>query len=148
VNPNFRLAALIAASLGLVVSLFIALSPGDDDGPAPATTGAGSTVPATTEAGPTTEAAPPEPAPVTIRLEVAADAVPDVRRLSVQRGRDVELVVSSALTDHVHVHGYDLTADVGPGLPGRLAFTADAAGRFEIELEERGLQLADLEVRP
>ena len=152
-NPNFRKVALIAASLGLVVSLFLALSPGDDDEPAPTTTTAAQTTSAaTTTTAPATTApattAPEEPEVVTIRLEVSADTAPELRRLSVQRGREVELVVTSELSDHVHLHGYDLTADVGPGLPGTITFTADAPGRFEIELEERGLQLAELEVRP
>ena len=39
-------------------------------------------------------------------------------------------------------------ADVGPGAPGTIRFTADAPGQFEIELEDRGLLIAELEVRP
>lgn len=153
-NPNFRKVALIAASLGLLVSLFLALRPDDGDEPAATTAAAAAqtttdqmttVVPTTTAPGTT---APKEPEAVTIRLEVPADTVPEVRRLSVRRGREVELVVVSAVSDHVHLHGYDLLADVGPGRPGTIAFTADAPGRFEIELEERGLELAELEVRP
>jgi hypothetical protein len=71
-----------------------------------------------------------------------------VRKYSVRRGRDVVLVVRSELADHVHLHGYDLMADVGPGQPARIEFTADAPGLFEIELEDRHLLLANLEVRP
>ena len=160
-NPNFRLAALIAAALGLVVSLFIALSPGDDDAtPAttapPATTGP-ETLP--TEPETETETEPPPatttnqvttavPDVVTIRLVVRADEAPEVRHLSVARDRKVKVVVRSAFADHVHVHGYDLMADVAPGAPATIEFTATAPGRFEIELEERRLQLAELEVRP
>ena len=48
----------------------------------------------------------------------------------------------------MHLHGYDLMADVGPGKPATIRFTATAPGRFEIELEDRGLQIAELEVRP
>lgn len=146
-NPNFRKVALIAASLGLLVSLFLALSPDDDEPAATTTTAMQATTEATTTTAPVTTE-PEEPEAVTIRLEVTADTVPEVRRLSVQRGREVELVVVSEVSDRVHVHGYDLLADVGPGLPGAIAFTADAPGRFEVELEERGLQLAELEVRP
>ena len=65
-----------------------------------------------------------------------------------QRGREVVIVVNSDVADQVHLHGYDLTADVAPGAPGTIRFTADAPGRFEIELEDRGLQIAELEVRP
>jgi hypothetical protein len=170
VNPQFRKVALIAASLGLLVSLFLALRPDDEDD-AGGTTSIATTAPATTETEPpatgteppaeTEDLEPPttietQPAtdaptpdgPVTIRIAVPSDTAPRVRTYSVRRGREVEIVVRTELTDHVHLHGYDLTADVGPGRPGRIEFTADAAGIFEIELEERGLHIAELEVRP
>ena len=159
-SPEFRKVALIAAALGLLVSLFFALRPADDEA---ATTTAPTTAPATTETEPAptepattaeTETEPPPPtsppadARITIRIAVSGDTAPTVRKFSVRQGRKVELVVTSELSDHVHLHGYDLTADVGPGMTGRIAFTANAAGRFEIELEGRGLPIADLEVRP
>lgn len=150
VNPEFRKVALIAACLGLLVSLFLALRPGGDDEDAAGTTEPATTAvetPATTESHSAT-AAPPAAETVTIRIAVPSDAVPTVRRFSVRRGRDVEIVVSAELTDHVHLHGYDLVADVAPGRPGRIALAADAAGIFELELEERGLRIAELEVRP
>jgi hypothetical protein len=161
VSPEFRKVALIAASLGLIVSLFFALRPDDDETAAPATIGEETTATtATTETVPpppteppattTTTPVPPPPADatVTIRIAIPSDAVPEVRRYSVRSGRKVELVVRAELADHVHLHGYDLIADVGPGRTGVIEFTADAPGRFEIELEERGLQIAELEVRP
>ena len=153
-NPNFRKVALIAAALGLLVSLYVALSPGDDDEAAPATTSlATTTAPATTAPPETTTAPPATTAPkppdvVTIRIAVPADAVPKVRRYSVRKGRKVVLLVTSQLADHVHLHGYDLMADVAPGKRATIRFTATAAGRFEIELEDRGLEIAELEVRP
>ena len=48
----------------------------------------------------------------------------------------------------MHLHGYDLSADVAPGSPATIQFTADVPGRFEIELEDLGVQIAELEVRP
>jgi hypothetical protein len=155
VSPDFRKVALIAAGLGLLVSLFFALRPGDDDETVGTTTAVTSTAPATTGTEPpatTTEppatTAPKPPEVVTIRITVPGDTAPDVRRFSVKQGRKVKLVVTSALADHVHLHGYDLMVDVAPGSPGTINFTATAPGRFEIELEDRGLQLAELEVRP
>ena len=149
-NPEFRKVALIAAALGLVVSLFFALRPGDEEDAAgtptvetaPATTAA-----ATAETEPTTTA-PPAEETVAIRIAVSGDTAPTLRKLSVRQDRKVEIVVSSELADRIHLHGYDLTADVAPGQPGRLAFTASFAGVFELELEERDLSIAELEVRP
>lgn len=138
-NQDFRKIALIAASLGLLVSLYFALSPGDDE------SAQTTTQPETTEPAGTTMAAPEA---VTLRVTVVADQVPKVKKFTIRKGRQVTLVVDSEIADEVHVHGYDLMADVEPGKPATIEFTADAPGRFEIELESRGLQIAELEVTP
>ena len=154
-NPDFRKVALIAAVLGLLVSLFFALRPDDEeatDATVQTTTSVRTTTAQTTTEQTTTEqtttAPTPEPGVVRITIVVSADAAPDVKRFSVQRDREVVLVVESELTDHIHLHGYDLTADVAPGAQATIRFTAAAPGLFEIELEDRGLELGELEVRP
>jgi hypothetical protein len=155
-NPQFRTAALIAASLGLLLSLFLVLRPNDDEDAAPTTsvattTEATTTAPATTattETEPPATTAPEPPDVVRIRIVVAGDKAPTVRRFSVKQGREVELVVQSELADEVHLHGYDLMGDVAPGKPVTITFKATAPGRFEIELESRALEIAELEVRP
>ena len=58
----------------------------------------------------------------------------------------VELVVRADVADEVHLHGYDLSADVAPGQPARISFTADVVGEFEVELEQLGIPLAELTV--
>ena len=158
-NSDFRKVALIAASLGLLVSLFFALRP-DDDEPAAQTTTQTTTAQTTTEAPPpttteqvTTEAPPPTTteAPATVEINyviVGGQPQGGIARDSVARGRNVVITVTSDVADHVHVHGYDLMADVAPGAPATIRFTADAPGRFEIELEDSGVQIAELEVRP
>jgi hypothetical protein len=151
VSPDFRKVALIAATLGLLVSIFVALRADDEEGSTPGgLTGpaatAVETVPRETGAAPTAPAGPE--GPETFRIEVASDEPPSPRTFAVRQGSEVELLVESELTAHVHLHGYDLMADVGPGRVGRIAFTADAPGLFEIELEDRHLLLANLEVRP
>ena len=83
-----------------------------------------------------------------IQFTVASSNPGVIRRFSVKKGRKVAMVVRSDLSDHIHLHGYDLMADVAPGSPARIQFVADTPGRFEIELEDRGVQIADLEVRP
>jgi hypothetical protein len=159
-NPDFRKVALIAASLGLLISLFFALRPDDDDDQAAQTTAAQTTTAQTTTESPpttteqvTTEAPPPTTTqgPGTVRINyviVGGEPKGGIARDSVARGRIVVITVTSDVADHVHVHGYDLMADVAPGKPATIRFTADAPGRFEIELEDTGVQIAELEVRP
>lgn len=164
-NPTFRRVALAAATLGLLLSLFLALRPDDEDEttattppPAATTTEAATTtdVPATTEEPPppaTTDAPPATTTtaagPAVVRI-VVVGGQPEggIRRASVRRGREVIVRVSSDVADHIHLHGYDLIADVAPGAPAELSFVADVPGRFEIELEDRGVPIADLQVRP
>ena len=71
-----------------------------------------------------------------------------IKRVTVARNRRVVIVVRSDVADHIHLHGYDIMRDVAPGQPGRIRFRATAPGRFEVELEDRGVQLIDLRVRP
>ena len=141
-NPGFRTVALIAASLGLLVSLFVALR-SDDDDPAPTTVAATTTAPTTTAAPPPTVEA--EPTPVVLDVDAGSG---EIARLTVDRGDRLVLNVTADVVDHVHLHGYDLFADVAPGKPAKLGFTADTPGRFELELEERHALIAELEVRP
>ena len=130
-NPDFRKVALIAAALGLLLSLFFALRPGDDNTTAQATTAETTTAqttteapPATTEAPPATTEAPPattSQGPETVRLEyviVGGKPQGGISRDSVSVGTNVVVNVTSDVADEVHVHGYDLMADVAPGRAG------------------------------
>jgi hypothetical protein len=141
VNSDFRKVALIAAGLGLIVSLYFALSPGGDDETTPTTTAAQTTTAATTTA-------PAEPQVVRITVSVPGDKAPTVKHFTIQQGRQVVFVVKSELADEVHLHGYDLSADVAPGAPATIRFKATAPGLFEAELESRSLPIAEIEVRP
>jgi hypothetical protein len=92
----------------------------------------------------------PRPAgPTTIRIVVRGGrVVGGLRRARLERGERAVLVVRADVSDHVHLHGYDIMRDVSPGRPARLPFRATIPGRFEVELEDRKLQIAQLEVRP
>lgn len=69
-----------------------------------------------------------------------------VARHHVPLGSSVELVVASDVADEVHLHGYDRSSFVTAGATTTLRFVADIPGVFEVELEQRGVQLAQLEV--
>ncbi len=146
-TPYFRKVALIAGSLGLLVSLFVALRP-DNEKPAPPTTVSATTTTVAATTAPTTTGGQ---GPGTVHIDYAVSGgkpTGGIARDSVSRGRIVVLRVTSDVADHVHLHGYDLKSDVGPGAPATIRFTATAPGRFELELEESGVQIGELEVRP
>jgi hypothetical protein len=69
------------------------------------------------------------------------------RREKVPLGRPIVLRVMSDTADEVHVHGYNIKADVAAGGRSDISFTPDIPGVFEVELEERKLKLLELEVQ-
>jgi ABC-type glycerol-3-phosphate transport system substrate-binding protein len=69
------------------------------------------------------------------------------RRVRVDIGQKVRIQVQADRAEEVHVHGYDLKADVAPGRPAVLDFTADVPGVFEVELEQSELKLFELQVQ-
>ncbi len=62
-------------------------------------------------------------------------------------GDEVVIAIVSDVTDHAHLHGYDVFADVAPGKPAVMRFTAHIPGVFELELEELGKELARVQVQ-
>lgn len=139
--------ALITAAT--LVALFVVARPDGDDA-APAGTTAGAT-PTRTEPPELEPIETGQTAPEPVRLNVrVVDGRPDggIARAEASEGDSVVLVVRSDVADHVHVHGYDLFSDVAPGRPARLQFRATLTGRFEIELEDLGREIAQLTVLP
>jgi len=153
--------AVGAGAIALAVILFLVLRPDDDDEAdttaaaqtttvettTEVTTQQTTTVQTTTEQAPTTT----EPADDTQRVAVVfrnGEPVGGVVRATIEQGKQVVLIVRADVEDEVHLHGYDLSADVAPGQPARISFRADIAGEFEVELEDRAIPIAELTVSP
>ena len=102
----------------------------------PAGTASPSSVPTTTSPGSTIE----------LRLAQGA-VVGGPRREAVALGQTVVLRATSDVVEELHVHTYDLRADLAPGQPGEVRFTADIPGRHEVEFETSGKTALTLEVR-
>ena len=135
----------------VAAACFAAGCGGDDSGDAAGTTTTTVTTPATE---PVTTTAP-EPSVTTAGTAttitiVIKNAAPEggITRATVAKGDEVSLVVHSDVEDEVHLHGYNLATDVAAGGVGRIDFVASVPGRFEVELEQRGVHLADLTVSP
>lgn len=129
---------------------FALASCGSDDEAGNTTVTTTTTVPTTTEPPTTTTPPPPPPPePTEVRVRVVGGAPQGgIVRKTVDQGDRVVVVVTSDVVDHVHIHGYDLFRDVGPGKRGRIAFRARIPGRFVVELEDRHAQIAELTVEP
>ncbi len=84
---------------------------------------------------------------VTIRVR-NAKPVGGIERLEYAKGERVRFVVESDVSDEVHVHGYDRTNFVNAGGTASFDFVAKLEGVFEIELESRHVQIAELRVKP
>ena len=82
------------------------------------------------------EPSPPEPSAVSatvIDLPIVNRSTALARAdLRATQGETVRLTVTTDEPGEVHLHGYDLTADVAPGHPGELVFEATTAGAFAI----------------
>ena len=147
-----RLPAVLFGAAALVLGgLTQASCGGDDDAGSTETTSTQPTLPTTTDTTTTTTTTttPPVEQPTVVRVRVV-DGVPKggIVRKTVDKGDRVVIVVTSDVTDHVHLHGYDIMRDVAAGETARVRFTATLPGRFEVELEDRGVQIADLTVQP
>ena len=143
-----RLAGFLAV-LALFCAGVVLASCGGGDGESAGTTSTETTTTTdtTTTESTTTEATPPPAGPTEIRIVVVNGAPKGgIVREKVDKGERVVLIVRSDVTDHVHLHGYDIMRDVAPGKPARLPFKATIPGRFEVELEDRGVPIADITV--
>jgi len=76
------------------------------------------------------------------------EPVGGVQELEFSAGDQVRFNVKSDVADEIHVHGYDLAQNVAAGGEISFDFPADIEGIFEVELEGRGEQIAELRVNP
>jgi FtsP/CotA-like multicopper oxidase with cupredoxin domain len=143
--------AVAAAAVALAVVAFVIASPGADDEGADRDSGRNAAT-AQTETGATAggeTGATTQPRRVDrIRLR-GGGVVGGARKIKVENGDIVRILVTSDAPDEIHLHGYDLIRDVRPGKRARFAFKADIEGEFELEAHDLGdLKIASVVVEP
>jgi FtsP/CotA-like multicopper oxidase with cupredoxin domain len=135
---------LVVAAIAVAVVAFVVAQPGDDEdeGQSAGNTAAqtetrngGSTAgPDDTQPTETETEPPPPPKPEVTRIRIQGGAVVGgAKDIDVTRGDTVRIVVTADAADEIHLHGYDITRNAGPGSPARFRFKANAEGAFEIE---------------
>lgn len=144
----------VALMLAAVTAGAIALAGcgGDSTNDAVTTAETTATAPTTTaDATTTTETTQTTPASEAKVIMVnVVKGVPKggIQRPTVHKGDKVVLVVRTDSGEAVHLHGYNIEKDVVPGQAVRMPFTANIAGRFEVELHPTDALLAVVEVKP
>jgi hypothetical protein len=144
-SSRARLAIVAIAVVALVVAFVVASGSGDTKKQPVAAQPGTTTAPApTTAAAPTTPAAPKIP----VVKVVGAKPQGGVKRLTFTKGQTIAFKVQSDTADEIHVHGYDVHKDVKAGGSVSFSIPAKIEGRFVVELEQHGTQIAELEVDP
>jgi hypothetical protein len=140
----------LAAAVLLLSGFWLASCGGGDDAGTPESTRTPPTIPTTTDTTTTATTTTTEvEQPTFVRVRVVGGVPKDgIVRETVDKGDRVVLVVTSDVGDHVHVHGYDIMRDIAAGGTARIRFRATLPGRFEVELEDRGVPIADVTVEP
>ncbi len=138
-------ARIAAALLALVASLALTACGGGDE--ETTTTEAASTAEATTKEARSGYGKKKAPAPPAIVVR-DGEPVGGVQELEYSAGDEVDFTVRSDVADEIHVHGYDVSKDVKAGGSVSFSFPAEIEGIFEVELEQRGTQIAELRVNP
>ena len=142
-----RLTFLGIAVLIAVVAVVVLVVAGGGDDEEAASSGAQATATATPTTTPG-ETATATPTPTPTEEPVPLVTTDKVTKLEFKEGDQIEFRVRSDVADEVHVHGYDLMKDVGPGQTVTFSFKATITGIFEVELENAGKQIAELRVDP
>ena len=149
-SNRWRLAIAVGFVVVAVAGFILLQNSGEDENASATTTtsvttgaGANTTTPATLSVTGTTDEV------ATFALSVPAGGPTSIERLDATEGQRVVITVELAEAGEVHVHGYDLMDETGPGEPpARFDFVADDPGIFEIEVEDTATEFAELRVTP
>jgi hypothetical protein len=145
-----RIAVLVGIIVVAVGALVIAKGGSDDKSSTASSTTPATTTGTTATTGTTTTTATAKPAGPPVFTVVVKNAKPagGIKKIKVNKNDRLVIVVKSDTADEIHVHGYDFMKDVEAGGSVRFPFKATIDGSFEIELEGRKEQIAQLTVEP
>jgi hypothetical protein len=76
------------------------------------------------------------------------EPVGGIQTLEFSAGEEIRFRVSSDAAEEIHVHGYDIAKDVPAGGTIEFDFPAELEGIYEAELENLGVQIAELRINP
>ncbi|UGS37724.1 hypothetical protein [Capillimicrobium parvum] len=153
-STNQRFAMLALAGAVLVVGFFVLRSGGDaNNGDTATATIVRTVVTETTPGGQTTTTKTVQEKPKKPKVPVVVvkggKPVGGVEKLEFNKGGTIDFRVRSDTPGEIHFHGYDVHRDVPQG-GGTVRFRLPAKfdGRFVVEVEDSGVEIAEVEVQP
>jgi len=138
-----RTALLLLATFAAALAL-AACGGGDDT----TDTGGAATTAPTDESGATAADTTAEKPSVLTIVVRDGEPVGGIQELEFDSGEQIRFKVRSDAAEEIHVHGYDVVEEVAAGGTVEFDFPAEIEGIFEAELEELGVQIAELRVNP
>jgi hypothetical protein len=139
---------LLLAS-ALVLTLALAACAGEDTDRPQATASTPLAAPTSTPSPAAAPSASPSPTPTAqvIDVQYVDGQITGVEpRVPVKLGEQVLIRVTSDVPEEIHIHGYDLYADLVPGQTTEIGLVADLPGAYEVELHGAGRPLFQLRV--
>ncbi len=82
-----------------------------------------------------------------VEIEIEDGQVIGPLEIGVDAGETMTLEIKADVEDRVHIHGYEVFADIGPDQDALIQFQATLPGVFDIELEDSGLHITKLRVK-
>jgi hypothetical protein len=145
--------AIALLVLGGIYALFRPVKSVGDASPGSGPSPVASSVPSATVVPTAAAAVPDARSPTIVFKLVIADLKPGVETpvLKAKQGDTITLAITSTRTGTLEVHGYNQRVAIAPDAEATLAFQAERAGRFPIDLHGRDgkhVELTALEIMP
>lgn len=136
--------------LTLVATLALAACGGGDDDTTSAAVETTTTTPDGAQIGSGQEGPGTNETSESVPIIVVRNGEPvgGIQELEFDSGEQIRFKVRSDAAEEIHVHGYDIAEEVAAGGTVEFNFPAEIEGIFEAELEELGVQIAELRVNP
>ena len=100
------------------------------------------------DGGAEAETPTPEPTPTPKPKPPLLTSATGDKTLDFEEGETVRFRVRSSQPEEVHVHGYDIYKDIGPGKTATISFKGEITGIFEVEFHNAGAPIGRLKVEP
>ena len=84
----------------------------------------------------------------TLKFHVGSETSSNPLSIDIKQGESVSFIITSDITDELHLHGYDIHLKLRPEQTAMMSFKANLSGRFGYELHKSHRELGVIQVHP